>query len=333
MDTTSWAYWAPVIFMALMGLAMYLYVVLDGFDLGVGMLLPLASDPDKDTMVSSIGPFWDANETWLVMGVGVLLMAFPKAHGVILTSIYLPTAWMLIGLILRGVAFDFRVKARDQHKPLWNQAFFVGSLVTALAQGWMLGRYVTGFARGPSYTAFAACIALALASTYVLLGSTWLIMKTEGALQERAVRWARRAWVPMACGMALISVATPWVSESVRLRWFAWPQWLLLAPIPLCALVALLGVRWVLNRHRVKHTWKWVPFALTTVVLLTGTLGLAYSLFPFVVMDRMSLWQAAAALDSLNIILAGCAVTVPAILAYTAFSYWVFRGPARTPVL
>jgi cytochrome d ubiquinol oxidase subunit II len=161
----------PIIFMALMGLAMLTYVVLDGYDLGVGLLLPRATDAQKDVMVASIGPFWDANETWLVLGAGILLIAFPKAHGVVLGALYLPVAVMLIGLTLRGVAFDFRVKARDHHKPLWNRAFFAGSGLAAMAQGWMLGHYITGLNAGWQYQLFAATIALALPAAYVLLGA------------------------------------------------------------------------------------------------------------------------------------------------------------------
>ena len=176
----------PVIFMGLMGLAMLVYVVSDGYDLGVGMLMHRASDAEKDVMIASIGPFWDANETWLVLGVGLLLIAFPKAHGLVLGELYLPVALMLVGLILRGVAFDFRVKGRSRHKPTWDRLFFAGSALAAAAQGWMLGRYVSGFGQGWNYPLFAAAIALALPMAYVLLGACWLVMKTEGELQQRA---------------------------------------------------------------------------------------------------------------------------------------------------
>ena len=216
----TWAAALPVIFMALMGLSMLAYVVLDGYDLGVGMLLHRASDAQKDTMISSIGPFWDANETWLVLGVGILLIAFPKAHGMVLGALYLPVALMLVGLILRGVAFDFRVKAQAAHKPLWNRAFFAGSGLAAASQGWMLGRYITGLQEGWVFDAFAAVIALLLPAAYVLLGSAWLLMKTEGELQALALRWAKLAWWPLVLGMGLISVATPWVSTTVRDKWF-----------------------------------------------------------------------------------------------------------------
>jgi cytochrome bd ubiquinol oxidase subunit II len=325
----NWTQSLPIIFMALMGLAMLAYVVLDGYDLGVGLLLPRAADGDKDTMIASIGPFWDANETWLVLGVGILLIAFPKAHGMVLGALYLPVALMLVGLILRGVAFDFRVKAQAAHKPLWNRAFFAGSGLAAMAQGWMLGRYITGLQEGWTSMLFAAAIALLLPAAYVLLGACWLIMKTEGELQRHAVRWAQLAWAPVVLGMGLISVATPLVSTTVRERWFSMPEFIALLPIPIMTAVALLGARALLNSHRVLGKLCWLPFALVVSVFLLGGVGLAYSLFPYVVMDRLTVWQAASATESLAVILIGCAVTVPAIVGYTVFAYRVFWGKAR----
>src|SRR5512135_1008580 len=185
-DLATPAGWLPVVFLLLMGIAMLAYVVLDGYDLGVGILLRRAEPAEKDVMVASIGPFWDANETWLVLGVGILLVAFPLAHGVILTSLYLPVAAMLLGLILRGVAFDFRAKARAHHKPLWDRAFWAGSLVASIAQGVMLGLTVVGFDYAPANLAFSLLIGLGLAAGYALLGACWLIMKTEGELQRKA---------------------------------------------------------------------------------------------------------------------------------------------------
>jgi cytochrome bd ubiquinol oxidase subunit II len=293
------------------------------------MLMHRATPGQKDVMVSSIGPFWDANETWLVLGVGILLIAFPKAHGIVLTALYLPVAVMLIGLILRGVAFDFRVKAQDEHKPLWNRAFFAGSMMASLAQGWMLGRYITGFAEGWQFTAFAAAIAIALATAYVLLGATWLIMKTEGDLQARAAGWARLAWLPVALGIALISLATPWVSETVRGRWFSMPEFIALLPIPLVTAAALVTLRVVLNSPRILGRLCWLPFALLVAVFVLGFFGLAYSLYPYVVMDRLTIWEAASAPASLKVILFGTALTVPAIIGYTVFAYRVFWGKAR----
>jgi cytochrome d ubiquinol oxidase subunit II len=323
-------HWMPIAFMALMGVSMLAYVVLDGFDLGVGLLLPRApSTADRDLMVASIGPFWDANETWLVLGVGILLIAFPKAHGLVLTSLYLPVALMLLGLILRGVAFDFRVKAQASHQPAWNTAFFAGSGLAALAQGWMLGRYVTGFEPGTWPLVFAAVIAMTLPAAYVLIGAAWLIMKTEGTLQAQAVQWAKQAWWPVVLGMACISVGTPWVSETVRERWFTMPEFIALLPIPISTACALLALRALLNSHRIRGKLCALPFALVVGVFLLGGLGLAYSLYPWVVMDRLTLWQAASHPDSLAVILLGCAITVPAIVGYTVFAYRVFWGKAQ----
>src|SRR5206468_148227 len=170
----------PLIFMVLMGASVLAYVVLDGYDLGVGMLMPAGSEAEQLTMVSSIGPFWDANETWLVLGIGILLAAFPVAHGMVLGALYLPVVAMLIGLMLRGVAFEFRVKAEGWHRELWNWLFWFGSFLASLAQGLMLGRYITGFNSGFGYYLFALLVGAALCGGYVLLGATWLILKTEG---------------------------------------------------------------------------------------------------------------------------------------------------------
>ena len=322
--------WLPVAFMALMGLAMLIYVLLDGYDLGVGMWMARATPQERDTMIGAIGPFWDANETWLVLGVGLLLIAFPKASGVVLGALYLPVAVMLMALTLRGVAFDFRVKARDEHQRLWNHAFIVGSTLATLAQGWMLGRFITGFAEGLWPTLFAGLIALCLLAAYGLLGAGWLIYKTEGALQAKAVGWAKQAWPAMVLGIVLISVATPWISPSVRSRWFAMPDFIALLPIPLLTALALLLARTVLNSSLVVSRFQLVPFLGTALALVLSAFGLAYSLYPYVVMDQLTVWQAASAPESLKVIGLGAAITVPAILGYTVFTYRVFRGKAST---
>ncbi|MBX3607534.1 MAG: cytochrome d ubiquinol oxidase subunit II [Piscinibacter sp.] len=319
----------PVIFMALMGLAMLAYVLSDGYDLGVGMLMQRATPEQKDLMVASIGPFWDANETWLVLGVGLLLVAFPKAHGVVLTELYLPVALMLIGLILRGVAFDFRVKAQAVRKPLWDRAFVVGSTLAAVAQGWMLGRYVSGFGSGWNYPLFAAAIALALPMAYVLLGACWLVMKTEGELQQRALGWAQKAWWPMVGGLLLVSMATPWISATVRQRWFVLPELIALSAIPLMTGVALIALRALLATRAVRGPLCGLPFVLLIVVFVLGFLGLAYSLYPYVVIDRLTIWQAASSPAALKVILVGTCISVPAIVGYTVFSYRVFAGKTR----
>jgi len=223
----------PIAFMLVMGLALLIYVLLDGYDLGVGALLPLATDDEKDLMIASIGPFWDANETWIVLGVGVLLIAFPAAHGVILTALYIPITIMLFGLILRGVAFDFRVKAGDIHKARWNRLFFLGSVIASGSQGWMLGSYITGLQSGLTNTLFSFLIALTLPALYVILGASWLMMKTEGALFDKAIKWAQAAIIPMGVGLLLVSIATPIVSQSIADKWFVLPNAIGLMPIPL----------------------------------------------------------------------------------------------------
>ncbi|HTQ74445.1 MAG TPA: cytochrome d ubiquinol oxidase subunit II [Burkholderiales bacterium] len=320
----------PLVFAALMGLAMLMYVVLDGYDLGVGMLMPAADAREQELMVSSIGPFWDANETWLVLGVGILLVAFPVAHGTVLGALYLPVAWMLIGLMLRGVAFEFRVKAEGWHRELWNNLFWFGSFLASFAQGFMLGRYITGFHAGFGYTVFSLLVGASLCGGYVLLGATWLILKTQGVLQGKAIAWARwgLAWVALA--VALVSLATPLVSESVQMKWFDFPRTLALMLLP----VATLGAGWRVwaSTGRLKRGESqpdWVPFAAAVTIFVLAFAGLAYSLFPFVIIDRMTIWEAAAHPSSLRFMLAGVIVVLPFLVAYTAFAYRVFRGKAR----
>lgn len=326
----SWAELLPLIFLAVMGLALLAYVVLDGYDLGVGLLLPLASEAQQDTMIASIGPFWDANETWLVLGVGVLLVAFPMAHGLVLQALYLPVAVMLIGLILRGVAFDFRVKAPLAYKPFWNRAFFGGSLLASAAQGWMLGSYVTGFDPGLLGLGFSLGVALTLPAAYVLLGAGWLIMKAEGELQLRAVAWARRAMWPMAGGLVAISVATPLVNSAVVARWFGVPEVFALMPVPLSCALALLAIRWVVTRPAVVRAgYGWVVFAATVLIFVLAFFGLSYSIFPDIVIGRMTVWEAAIGTASLQVIFYGVAITLPVIILYTVFMYRVFWGKAR----
>ncbi|PHV13161.1 cytochrome d ubiquinol oxidase subunit II [Chitinimonas sp. BJB300] len=329
-DLSTPAGWLPVAFMALMGLSMLAYVILDGYDLGVGILLRRASDADKDTMIASIGPFWDANETWLVLGIGILLVAFPFAHGIILTALYLPVTLMLFGLILRGVAFDFRVKARDHHKPWWNRAFYAGSLLATLAQGGMLGFYIVGFEWRWESGVFALFTALALASGYALLGATWLIMKTEGALQALAVGWARKSLWLAAAGVAAISVVTPMVSSDIYNKWFSLPNALLLAPIPLMTAALFVVIQRSLTHLPASHDrWCWVPFACTVGIFILAFHGLAYSLFPYLVVQRITVWQAASATESLMIMFVGICIVLPVIIGYTIFAYRVFWGKAR----
>ena len=350
----------PEIFLVIMGFAMLAYVVLDGFDLGVGILLRRADEFEKDTMIASIGPFWDANETWLVLGVGVLLTVFPRAHGEILGALYLPVALMLIGLTLRGVAFDFRAKVKAERKALWDKLFYLGSLLASLAQGFMLGMHIVGYAYTLVNVLFATFIACALASGYVLLGACWLIMKTHGALQVKACHWAAHALGLTGLGVAAVSIVTPMVSARIFERWFGLTELFLLTPIPLLTLLLFGLCAWRLERLKIAHVaddeannlagksilvgkpilvgklvsnpaWHraWQPFACAVGIFCLAFFGLAYSLFPYLVVDKMTIWQAATSTDAMRLIALGALISMPATLVYTVFSYRVFWGKAQ----
>lgn len=324
--------WLPLTFAGLMGISILIYVVLDGFDLGIGMLFALGDEAEQDRMMASIGPFWDANETWLVLAVGLLLVAFPIAHGVILSTLYLPVALMLIGLTLRGVAFEFRAKSDGQTKRRWSRVFIGGSLVTALTQGYMLGIYVMGLEQSLATIAFGILTAICMVAGYMLVGATWLIIKMEGPLQHRAVAWAQRSMIFAAIGMAAISLASPFVSPRIFEKWFGGREILWLAPLPLASAAIFIALFLLLRRlpdatDRLRH----LPFIAVTGLFILAFTGLAYSFYPFVVPDRLTLFEAASAPESLLIILAGALFVLPAILGYSALSYRVFRGKA-TPL-
>jgi cytochrome d ubiquinol oxidase subunit II len=313
-----------------MGLAILIYVVLDGFDLGVGNLLLLGtSEDERDRMIASIGPFWDANETWLVLAVGLLLVAFPIAHGVILTALYIPVALMLLGLIVRGVAFEFRAKAPMNHKRAWDWAFSGGSILTGMSQGFMLGLYIMGLQWTAATVAFAGLTAVCLTFGYGFIGANWLVMKTEGALQEKAVRWAKRGLWFVLAGLAAVSLATPFVSPRIFERWFSMPEILILAPLPVFS-AGLLAALWLSLRHMPdpQDRWTWVPFVTSIALFTFAFAGLAYSFYPYVVPERLTLYDAAAAPESLLIILVGALFVLPVIMGYTILAYTVFRGKA-----
>jgi cytochrome d ubiquinol oxidase subunit II len=314
--------WLPVVFTVLMGAAILAYVVLDGYDLGVGMLMPAAERHEQDRMVASIGPFWDANETWLVLGIGLLLVAFPVAHGEILGALYIPVAAMLVGLMLRGVAFELRIKAEGWHRELWNWLFWAGSTLAAFSQGLMLGRYITGFDAGAGYWLFALVTGASLCGGYVLLGATWLILRTDGPLQAKAIGWARWGLVWVALGVALVSLGTPLVSETVREKWFSFPRIAYLSLLPLATVGA-----WVLVWFSLKRS-DFTPFIAAVTIFVLSFAGLAYSLFPYVIIDRLTIWEAAAHPSALAFVLVGTSIVLPFILGYTFWSYRIFRGKA-----
>ncbi len=322
--------WLPLVFAFLMGLAMLIYVILDGYDLGVGILMSQASDKENDEMISSIGPFWDANETWLVLGVGILLVAFPKAHGIILTSLYMPVAFMLLGLIIRGVSFDFRTKAKIDHKHFWNKMFIFGSFLASMAQGFMLGMYIVGFNYNIFTIMFSLMIGICLVVGYSFVGASWLIMKTEHELQLKSVRWAKFSLWFVATGMVIVSISTPLLNKRIFDKWFSFPNFLYLVPIPFITAITILFLQSILKKlpkENDKHCW--VPFIGSVILFLFGFIGLAYSFYPYIVQDQLTIWEAASSPESLKVILIGVLFVLPFIIAYTIYSYRVFWGKTR----
>lgn len=326
---TGQAYWLPVIFIALMGLAFFLYAILDGYDLGVGILLPADSEQQRDTMIASIGPFWDANETWLVLGAGILLIAFPQAHSLVLFHLYLPVAIMLIGLILRGVAFDFRAKAPEDHKTVWDKTFKAGSLLATLSQGYMLGNYVMGFEESVAAYLFSSLSAICVTAGYSFIGAAWLVLKTEGDLQIRAARWARVCGWLTGLGIISVSIVNPLISNAIFNKWFGNPLFILLMFIPvLCAVLFLIVDRYLAHFPHYNDFGCWIPIVCVAMIFLLCFIGLAYSFFPYVVPNTLDIWQSASAPESLRFILYGVAIVLPTIIAYTLYSYSVFSGKA-----
>lgn len=320
----------PMFFAFIIAFAILAYVVMDGFDLGVGILFPfLPVGRERDSAINSVAPVWDGNETWLVMGGGGLLAAFPLAYGMILSALYAPIVVMLLALVFRGVAFEFRWRD-PRHRPLWDVAFSGGSIVAALAQGITLGALLQGIAvQNRTYaggwfdwlTPFSLLVGVSLVCGYALLGSTWLVMKSEGSLQERCYRLAYRLGIATIVAMAAVSAATPFLREAYWLRWFAWPQVLFTAQVPLLVVIVTFVLFWSLRRGH-----HYTPFLMALALFGLGLAGLGISLYPFVVPPSVSIWDAAAPDDSLKFMLPGVLVMIPIILAYTGYSYWVFRG-------
>lgn len=323
------------IFLTLMGFAALVYAVLDGYDLGVGIILPTSSsiqlpavlEEQRNQMIASIGPFWDANETWLVLAIGILLIAFPGAYSLVLRELYIPTVLLLIGLALRGVSFDFRAKAVSQHREIWDYCFKIGSALAALTQGYMLGRYVLGFEHSTAAYFFALLSSLCVTAAYAYIGGTWLVMKTKGDLQRKAAYWARRAGWLAALGILAISIANPLISEDIAARWFTFPAVILLIPIPLVCGGLIFAIDQYLKH--VPHTQDFAcsfPFIGVTGIFLLTFFGLAYSYFPYVIPHQMLATDAASAAESLRFVLYGTALVLPVIVLYTIFSYRVFWG-------
>lgn len=322
-------FWLPLFFASAMGLALLIYVVLDGYDLGIGLLLPFASVQEKDIMIAAIGPFWDANETWIVLGIGILLIAFPRAHGQILTAMYIPVTLMLMGLILRGIAFDFRAKAIAHRKDMWNAIFAIGSLITAVSQGWMLGTYITGLGQSGISYLFSVLIAVTLPALYILLGSAWLLIKTEDELFDKAMRWAKKSILPMGVALLLVSIATPLISTTIADKWFSFPEGLRLLPIPLLSTTTFAGLLWLLfDQNALRAGREWLLYAGLILLCVLAALGLAYSILPDIIIGQMTIWESASSTKSLLFTFWGTAIVLPAIIAYTFFVYRIFSGKA-----
>jgi cytochrome d ubiquinol oxidase subunit II len=320
----------PLIWALVIGFGVFMYVLMDGFDLGVGILFRAApSERDRDIMMNSVAPIWDGNETWLVLGGAGLLAAFPLAYAVLLPAFYLPLLVMLIALIFRGVAFEFRFKS-TQRRFLWDASFNLGSTVATFAQGVVLGTFIQGVEVadrayvGGSFAwlnPFSLVTGLALVSGYALLGSCWLIMKTDGALQIWAYRIASRALFVVLAFVVLVSLWTPFVHPPIAERWFSWPNIAFLSPVPV--LTALLGL-WLYRA--LEDGAEVLPFVLTMALFLLCFAGLGISLWPYIIPYEISIWEAAAQPESLVFVLVGVVFLLPVILAYTAYSYYVFRG-------
>jgi cytochrome d ubiquinol oxidase subunit II len=326
----------PFVWISIIAFAIFMYVLLDGFVLGAGILFSfLPSDADRDTMMTSVAPIWDGNETWLVLGAGGLFAAFPLAYSIVLPALYLPFVLMLLGLVFRGIAFEFRFKAKRARK-VWDRAFQWGSIVATFCQGLVLGAFVQGFAiEGTRYvggpfdwlSAFGVMTALALVAGYALLGSTWLIMKASGELERWARRVSRRLLLVVLLGIASISVSVPFLDNAIRERWFSLPNFYWLSQVPLLTVITGL-LHW--RASRAGYTI--APFLLTMALFALGYTGLAISLWPNIVPHSISFWAAAAAPSSQTFLLAGAAVALPAVLCYTAYSYYVFRGKVDRPL-
>lgn len=330
MEYEGAAFWLPLVWAALLAVAVAMYVVIDGFDLGVGILFTAARKGNwRDRMMLSVAPIWDGNETWLVLGGGGLFAVFSVAYAILLPALYLPLILMLIALIFRGVAFEFRFKAgRSQF--IWDNAFHYGSLIATFAQGMVLGAFVQGFQiQGRGFTggtfdwltSFSVLTGIGLVCGYGLLGATWCVMKTSGELEIWARRKSLQFLAATIVAMTLVSAWVPFLGRDIQWRWISWPNILYVAPVPVVTALVAWGIYRGLRSGR-----DVAPFLLTIALFLLGFLGLAISLFPYIVPPRMTIWQAANAVSALQFALVGYSVVMPLTLAYTAYAYWVFRG-------
>jgi cytochrome d ubiquinol oxidase subunit II len=322
----------PFIWAGIIAFAVLAYVMLDGFDLGIGILFPsYPARAHRDLMMNSVAPIWDGNETWLVLGGGGLMAAFPLAYAIVMPALYVPLIVMLLALVFRGVAFEFRWKAEtDVSRRLWDSSFAWGSIVAAFAQGIALGALVQGIpVKGRAYaggwwdwlTPFSLLTGLALVAGYALLGATWLILKTDGEVQSKAIRLARLTGLATVLFIGAVSIWTPFLEPLYMARWFDFPQILYTAPVPLLVAASAYALLRGLNEGR-----ELLPFLAAQSLFLLSYIGLGISFYPYIVPPSLSIWAAAAPPESQGFLLIGTMILVPLILAYTGYAYWVFRG-------
>lgn len=319
----------PIIFSGILAVTVFLYIIFDGYDLGVGLLFPfMKKREDRDQMVATVDPFWDANETWIVLGIGVIFIAFPKAYGEILVALYIPTITMIIGLILRGTAFIFRHAAQEHRQAMWDRLFCAGAYLATFSQGIMIGLYATGLNNTPANWAFAICIGVALCFGYIILGSAWLILKSEGHIRLFAIKAIKHSIFLAFLAIILVSLAMPYTSAIIFNKWFNTPNIYYLAPIPLlCLLFAFIifkNLKFIENDTT--HKRDWIPYLFSVLIVLCTFIGFGYSLYPYIIIDKLNIWEASAAPKSLEFVLWGVAIVLPIILIYTAYVHKVFSG-------
>lgn len=327
------SFYLPLIWAGIIAFGVMVYVVLDGFDLGIGILFPwITEQKHRDTMMNSVAPVWDGNETWMVLGAAALYGAFPLAYSLLLPTLYMPIMIMLGALVFRGVAFEFRFKA---HKslPLWNFAFSLGSTLAAFCQGLILGTFVQGYeiaqlfgmATYPWFTPFSIMTGLGVVVGYALLGSTWLILKTEGELQQSMFQAARVLLLLIVFFLALVSVWTPFMHDAIMDRWFSTPNFYYLLPLPLLTGLVVVCAFYTL----MKRNEKW-PFILSISLFILAYIGLCISSWPYIVPRKLTLWDAASDDKSLEFFLVGAVILIPVLIAYSIYAYYIFRGKVKS---
>lgn len=324
----------PLIWFLIIGFGVMMYVIMDGFDLGIGILFPFIKDRDeRDLMVNTVAPVWDGNETWLVLGGAALMAAFPQVYAILLSALYVPVLGLLIGLIWRGVSFEFRFKADEAHKPFWDKAFIGGSFLAAFSQGAILGAFLDGHyvidgqATGNAMSwlsPFSIFTGIGIVVAYALLGATWLTLKTEGALQRKVIALTRPIlWVTLAV-LVIVSIWTPLAHSHIAQRWFAMPNMVFFAPVPILVAISAFSILRALKKA--PHA---APFVWSLILVFLGFSGLVISIWPYILPPNLSIWDAAAPSQSLGFALVGALLIIPFILMYTAWSYYVFRGKVK----